>query len=135
MTHRLNKQKFQQSMERRGWIMDAPTHSWIRPNGLTQATAEQDWIDAILEAVECEQPQEIQDGIQFEKSDSPVATLALHWLFEMRCDSTAKTDTAFCSCGLWNSGPQPSVGAAARKWAAHALEIQLTTKLSSGTSK
>lgn len=68
MTHRLNKQKFQDAMERRGWIMDAPTHSWIRPNGLTQAAAEQDWIDAILEAVECEPEPATQIQLNTSKS-------------------------------------------------------------------
>jgi hypothetical protein len=47
--------------------------------------------------------------------------LAEHYLAEMRCDHEAGTDVAICSCGLWASEPQPSVGEAVREWADHAL--------------
>ena len=53
--------------------------------------------------------------------DEAVEALSGHWLYEMRCDHETKTDQAFCSCGLWSSAPQPSIGEAAKRWAEHAL--------------
>lgn len=59
--------------------------------------------------------------------------LAQHWLFEMRCNHEEKTDTAFCACGQWNSGPQENVGQAALRWAEHALSsISHQSHVSSG---
>jgi len=52
--HSLNKDRFQKAMESRGWrLTDA--HGWTAPErrGNTRKTMEKDWIDSILEAIDC----------------------------------------------------------------------------------
>lgn len=53
MTHKLDKDLFLKEMEKRGWKIDEPTHTWLRPLGRTQAEAEKNWIDAILASISC----------------------------------------------------------------------------------
>jgi len=62
------------------------------------------------------------------QGDSQLAEeIAKHWVIEMRCDHSAKTDTAFCACG-WRGIPMRSVGQAAKEWARHVVVTALTAK-------
>lgn len=54
MKHILNKTKFLTAMEKRGWKFDS-IQGWLVPHGASLAKREQDWIDSILESVECVQ--------------------------------------------------------------------------------
>jgi len=53
MKHTLDKDRFHNAMKKRGWNLDGPEGSWIAPMGSTRRKMEQDWLESLLEAVEC----------------------------------------------------------------------------------
>jgi hypothetical protein len=52
--HTLNKDRFLEEMQARGWKFD-DVYGWLAPQvkGLTKRMMEQHWIESILGAVEC----------------------------------------------------------------------------------
>jgi len=53
MKHKLNKDKFLEEMQKRGWILHDSLHTWIRPASRSQQEAEQNWVDAIVASIDC----------------------------------------------------------------------------------
>jgi hypothetical protein len=51
--HKLNKDKFLEEMQKRGWILHDSLHTWIRPASRSQQEAEQNWVDAIVASIDC----------------------------------------------------------------------------------
>jgi hypothetical protein len=54
MVHKLDLKRFLQAMEKSGWSLSY-SHGWTAPttHPNTKQSMEQEWIDSILEAVEC----------------------------------------------------------------------------------
>jgi hypothetical protein len=62
--HTLDKNHFLFAMTKRGWTY-SDSHGWLAPTGRhTRATMEQDWIDSILESVDCPHEPERKESLE-----------------------------------------------------------------------
>lgn len=64
--HTLNKEKVEDFLKRRGWKR-GPHKEWITPSVYEWNQAEKDWIDAILQGIECKFEQSKKETEEFLK--------------------------------------------------------------------
>ena len=65
-THTLNKAKAEEALHKRGWKRGV-AGTWVIPISHTNVQIEQDWNDALLEAIECPLEEQLEQNKEFVK--------------------------------------------------------------------